>query len=367
MTLGGGIYNPNKDFSQILNEIHDRILVKMKLKTYKKEAQELQTILQELKQVAHDFDNVTDSVIGLDLKNEFKDIIDLAYQLQMDTGVHGKGLKASTLFRREHGTSTIKEANDIFEEDLAAVLAAGEILGSGNKDIEIRQFLFGTTPTGTRATKAYNLIGDLDESVEKLIKTLADKENKKASTQIRRASGKIDIHGKSITLNYSKRIPFKVERLMQLMKDATLSVKNYKSYNFTQDIYKDLSDIGIRLGNSNLYKAVTGALSEIQLGHKQQLAFFCRGMNTMIGNTHGYGDITKQHFSHLRFMYELRGSGLLDENNRVMPVKFIIYNDPNSDNIYVRDTASIILEALQNSKNNLFGEISIPASVISNT
>jgi hypothetical protein len=29
-----------------------------------------------------------------------------------------------------------------------------------------------------------------------------------------------------------------------------------------------------------------------------------------------------------------------------MPVKYLIYNDPNSDAIYVKDTASIILEAL---------------------
>ena len=89
-------------------------------------------------------------------------------------------------------------------------------------------------------------------------------------------------------------------------------------------------------------------------------------MNTILGNLHGLGNITATHFSHLRFIYELRGSGLLDNNNLVIPVKFLIYNDPSSDAIYVKSTASIILEALDKSTrgNNLLGDIYLSASKV---
>ena len=53
----------------------------------------------------------------------------------------------------------------------------------------------------------------------------------------------------------------------------------------------------------------------------------------------------------------------LNEQGLILPVKYMIYNDPSSDAIFVRDTASIILEALDKATigNNLFGGISIGA------
>jgi hypothetical protein len=68
----------------------------------------------------------------------------------------------------------------------------------------------------------------------------------------------------------------------------------------------------------------------------------------------------------LRFIYELRGSGLLGSNGLVMPVKYLIYNDPDSDAIFVRDTASIILEFLKSATriNSLFGEVTLSASKV---
>lgn len=354
----------DEDFSIVLQNVHVAMLAKMKRNTSKREALELQQILQEIKMFAHDFDNVSDSVIAQEMKAQYGELIDLAFAFQ--SPYHNKNMKASTLFRREHGTKTVKEADDIFEEDLAAILAAGEFMGTGDSSIQIQHFLFGGTSTGTKATAAYKAKGfvDTDEMAEDLIKQLAEKENKRASSQIGKATGKVDISGKKISLNYTKEIPFKVERLMTLMKDATISAKNYKSYSHKMGGYRDLSELGIHLGNSNLYKAVTGALSEVQMGWRQQTAFFYRGLNTIINNSHGNGELARTHFSHLRFIYELRGSGLLDENGFILPVKYLIYNDPNSDAIFVKDTASIIIEALESSMrdNNLLGGISISAS-----
>lgn len=357
------IYNDKIPYDQILNTVHTRLKMKMIRNTAKKEAQELQTLLSNLKMAAKDFDGVTDSSAGVRMATEFDELIETAFQLQSQ--YHNNGLKASTLFRRGHKTKTVAEADNIFEEDLAAILAAGEILG-GNTSITLQSFLMGTQSTGTRATQSYTQLDDMldDENVEKLLKQLAEKENRRASTQIRNATGKIDVSGKAITLNYTKELPFSVARLMYLMKDATISAKSYSSKSWDINNKKDWSEIGLHLGNTNLYKAVTGALSEVQMGHKQATSFFFRGINTILNNSHNNADLTAMHFAHLRFIFELRGSGLLDENGLVLPVKFLIYNDPSSDVIYVKDTASIILEALDSAVrgNNLLGNISLSAS-----
>lgn len=362
--MAGVLYSRNKPYGEILEEVHRRMRLKMLRNQHKKEALELQTILQEIKRVAADFDNLDDSVIGQELKDQYQTLIELTFNIQ--SKFHSNNFKASTLFRRGHKTKTIAAADNIFEEDLAALLTAGELLG-GNENINIEYFLFGTKGTGTKSTRHYNP-NDLidDEKVEKLLQQLAEKEQRRISTQVRDATGKIDISGKAVTLQYSKNLPFKVERLMQLMKDATFSAKSYTSRAWDLENKKDWSEIGLHLGNSNLYKAVTGALSEVQMGYKQQNSFFFRGINTILNNSHGLGDITATHFSHLRFIYELRGSGLLDENGLIMPVKFLIYNDPSSDAIYVKSTASIILEALDNATrgNNLLGDISLSASKV---
>lgn len=71
-----------------------------------------------------------------------------------------------------------------------------------------------------------------------------------------------------------------------------------------------------------------------------------------------------KHFTHMRFMFELSGYGLVDETGKPLFAKFLIYNDPAGDAIYVRDTASIILEEFERgaSAANLFGEMLLSAS-----
>lgn len=358
------LYHENKDYSLILQDIHNSMKKKMYNNTLKRNAKELQTILQEIKIAANDFKNMTDSVMANSLYNDYYDLIQTAFNIQ--NKYHSSNLAIHTLFRRGHKTKTIAEADNIFEEDLAAILAAGEILG-GNEAVSLQDFLVGTKTTGTKASQSYNLLNLVsDDKIETLLKKLAEKEGKRASTQIHNAAGKIDISGQKVTLNYKKKLPTKVERLMILMKDATFSAKSYTSNSYDIEKKKDWEEIGLHLGNSNLYKAVTGALSEVQMGKKQQMSFFFRGINTILNNSNGYGNLTATHFSHLRFIYELRGSGLLDSNGLITPVKYLIYNDPSSDIIFVKDTASIILEALEKAtrNNNLLGHISLSASKI---
>lgn len=367
------LFDPKEtDFSVILDRVHKAMQAKFERNTAKRDALELQNILSAIKQTAIDLKGPSESVIKNAMNSEYYQLIHQAFKFQNNARTETRrkvhiGMLESTLFQRAHGQATVKAADDIFEEDLAAILAAGEFLG-GNTNITLNSFLIGGQSATTKAIQGYknNAILDenIDEKAEKLIRQLAEKEGRKASTEIRDATGKVDISGKAITLSYNKPLPFSIERLMYLMKDATISAKNYGSKSYDVELKKDFEAIGLHLGHTNLYKAITGALSEVQLGYKQQMKIFYRGMSTMLQNSHGYGDITKLHFNHLRFIYELRGSGLLDEHGLIMPVKFLIYNDPHSSAIYVRDTASLLLEILESTvaANNLFGEVTLAAA-----
>lgn len=67
-----------------------------------------------------------------------------------------------------------------------------------------------------------------------------------------------------------------------------------------------------------------------------------------------------KHFYHMRFIYELSGLGLIDSaTGKPQFVKYLIYNDPATSNIYVQDTASIILNEINKRKGkiNTFGTI----------
>ena len=49
---------------------------------------------------------------------------------------------------------------------------------------------------------------------------------------------------------------------------------------------------------------------------------------------------------HLRFAYELSGGGLYDaDGNRLDAADFFIYNDPTSNNIWVKSTKEMIANA----------------------
>ena len=115
-----------------------------------------------------------------------------------------------------------------------------------------------------------------------------------------------------------------------------------------------------------LYKSITGVISEVYRSVNTQRDIFFRGLSILNGSDRTYSATPEEvniHFSHMRFNYELRGTGLLDSSGNSSIAKYIIYNDPNGDAVYVRDTASLILEEMnKNKQSNLFGGITLAAS-----
>jgi hypothetical protein len=62
--MAGILYSEDRDYKDILEDVHSRIKLKLSHKKSEQEALELQTILQEIKRAAADFNNVSDSVVG---------------------------------------------------------------------------------------------------------------------------------------------------------------------------------------------------------------------------------------------------------------------------------------------------------------
>jgi hypothetical protein len=106
------------------------------------------------------------------------------------------------------------------------------------------------------------------------------------------------------------------------------------------------------LGNTNPFKAMYGALTD--LGYDADSAVHIYSHSKMSYKKNANIISRNNDIFHLRFMYELTGSGLIDTETLVDAetrkplgsVDFLIYNDPSSDKIFVKSTKEMIAEIL---------------------
>ena len=147
-------------------------------------------------------------------------------------------------------------------------------------------------------------------------------------------SGKVDATGFNREWVIEADIKPEWQGFVSTFAGATFTLKNYNSKSKTETIH---------LGSSNLYKAMYGTLNG-------QLGYDADESAHIYYHTINFYDKTKDgevgsHIIHLRFVYELTGQGLYDmEGNRLDGADFFIYNDPVSDNVWVRSTKEMIAE-----------------------
>lgn len=128
-----------------------------------------------------------------------------------------------------------------------------------------------------------------------------------------------------------------------LFAGKTFSVKNYLYF---EEKNKQNS---LSLGTTDYYKALYSALSAAGYSDAYAKKLIFKGMVKITKNEDENGEITK-HFYHMKYLYELTGLGLRDQDNeRLDSVDFFIYNEPNTSNIYVRSTAEMIETELNQS------------------
>lgn len=356
-------YKP-QSYSGVLDRVHKRVTSDMEKGVLASEAFELQTLLSEIKKTAKILEKEPIKPEEEILINQYENLINqiLFIENNVRTVSGRKALKATSLFRRRNKTKTINAADNIFEEEMAALTTALD--NHFGKYENMVSYLSGGSGANVAAAK------DLTPEVEKIFldttKEVADKmgtrlEAKKIAVD---KSQKIDNKGVTVDIEVSfKYDEDKLKRLAYYMKDATFTDKQYSRW--SKNGINDYSRVQLHLGNTSLYKAITGVVSEVYKPTEVQRSIFYRGLQILKGtkkNPSATPEEVTTHFTHMRFAFELRGTGLIDANGRTAIAKYIIYNDPNSDTIYVRDTASLILEEMQKNRSNLFGNITLAAS-----
>ena len=329
-------YNRAKPIAVFLNEVHAQMYAKYitgtqveNVETMKDNAAQLQTFLQYIKKEVRKPPDERD--LGL-------------VSLLQDASLKGNQLK--TLFG--HGYSQTM-ATDPFEEELAGVIAAvTNAVSISEEDLGREAFIVG----GDLASIANNM---LDNASSKILGELSTGTSQKVQqrgsspyTTVTARQGKIDVQGVNVEVNANAN-PYLI-KMYELLKDATFSAKNYRGEYFNKSLMKSVpGSATLHLGSSNAYKAYYGVLSDLGASDSDIKNSFPRAYNSWKRyNTPEVG----RYIYGIRQVYELIGAGLVYEGGKSLGnVKYLVYNEPDSDMIYVRSTAEIIQSFLQEGEN----------------
>ena len=359
MNIYGNLKTDN--FTQIFNNIHAEVKQKMQQESQAEEAKEMEIILKEIKHTANLMRQKTSSNTVNYINNQLVNLINETFSQQVSS--HSSLKNASALFHRSHNTASIKGYDDIFEEQLNFLLQAAANMKGLNVTVP-----FGTGQERATSTALNALTKEMEENILTITKEAAtnmkvsiNAQEKLIGQSIIATSGKIDL--KTPYFNVTGDASNIITKLLQVFSNRTFTLKNYSTY--TSKI-RSLDEIDIHLGNTNPYKAITGGLSEISFDEASQNDIYYRGMTILSGISQNPDTATPEtinaHFAHLRFMYELRGSGLYT-NGQAAQADFLIWNDPASENIIVRSTKDLIARYIDN-YTNAFSAISISASIL---
>lgn len=333
-------YLKHESFANILNNIHAQMQIKINAIQEQKDAQQIESLLRQVKKAVIALRNPSDnSAILKRMQPQLAELIQNVYQQQKF--YHSKNLKATTLLQRKHSSTTsISGTDDIFEEELGYIIQQAARM-KGNEDFNVNSVL-----TGQRFSSINNITQSISDKVLDIINRALENQAKKLNyskdkkySKIEARAGKIDIN--TVGLNIKMDGDDIIAKLLRALSGKTFSLKNYTSsyWKDGQNILKD--DLRIYLGSTNPYKAITTVLSDFYSDPRAQRSIFYRGMNILAGNgSSATDDQVNQHFGHMRFIYELQGTGILSQSNQ--RVQYIIWNDPSSENIVVRSTGMLI-------------------------
>lgn len=380
--------NRDLPLNGILNNIHSIMKERMdnqyKNNDLENKARIIESFLRQLKQEPYTFKkNRSKYRILTDTRNELSDIL---IDTQNELFQQNSALGGTRLFRRAHskflGKTNVK-ADDVFEEEFATLITSlVKKKGISNKNISTNIMLIGGQSATTEAIEDLSqetkntLIELTNEAIVEQGKRLGKETTQtKYIKEIVAATGKVDV---SVPMNIeiTENGDDLINNFLKAIQGMNFSLKNYRSkilsknkktgkYNYIGT--RSEGEISLHLGDSNLPKAVMGALSPY-LSVKDQENVYYRGITILSGrskepDTASYKEIN-EHFAHLRFIYELRGQGLL-ANGSNQAVDFIIWNDPDSENIAVESTLAIILDRWEQ-YSSLYGRVSLAASALMN-
>lgn len=340
-------YNGNNKYrvNTFLNQVHTAMIAKYtnQAKEDAAKAAKLQSFFQELKNASKTY-NPNDIVGNATINTILETIIQLS----------PANFKIENLFGQAGHTyaKNSYESGARFERELTRVIqAVYENLTDDEFEFDVSQ-----VNIGSQTASAVNLSDELlnDKKVQKMLKTIGTKTQKYIETAdgqkvlryyLRDVDGKIDVKGYEI--NITGNPTAELLEIYDLLKDATFTAKNYNSMTWDEKAKIYVEAVGrntLSLGKTNVYRAIVGTLGDLGFSERTAISAFWAGYNKINSGD----DYVSTHFYHLRYIYELIGSGIKYNGVSFGTAKYLIFNDP-SGGIWVKSTAEILSDLLNSS------------------
>lgn len=309
-----------------------------------KEAKELQNFMILVKRTSKDAsyaNNIKDQMV--------RKVIESVVSLSMQTA----GIRTQSLFYYiSKSRKTTWRQGDIFERQLSAVIASTIGMAAGHSRPQVKRSAsavnLGKEAAGMVDDMAKALIQNAVEQIDKEI----DKNNKATFSQYVTVEkdAKIDVSGLRYQCTLSAEPNSYLYKIASLLQKANFTAKSYRSQSTYYDrkikeyVTKKTEKSTLHLGHSEAARSLLTVLSANNIAHPVALSMYYYIMNTS-------DTVVKQQAARLRFIYELTGYGQHYKNDAIQELfgsefraNYIIYNDPASDDIFVRSTADIIVE-----------------------
>ena len=279
------------------------------------------------------------------------------YDILLDTIKLPNNRTLGNLFQR---TGNAYKQGYYFEDDLEAVINAIWELIDPDK-VQVR----GTTSLGqiTGSTDLNAFVKDVAKGTIEETAKETGKELKKDYVGFR--FGKIDtvVDGAMVNMNASLDIP---PGLLQALSNATFTDKSYRS------LYNKTENKEVHFGKSDLYRALLGSLSSLGFSRTQSDYIYYAGQNIINGldtdTPIEEPDFVSLHMYHLKFIYELTGTGIIYKDFGMKyfgGAQYLVFNDPSTLNIFVISTKQIIADMLkQELGNNIHGGIGVSKAAL---
>lgn len=339
----------------------------------KNNAIELQRFFQALKEMGNDKNGQLSS--GLLGKAEQDVISSVLHSYRLYNGAGIKGGAKQRIFNTRSGKGAIQ--GGAFEKELASVISAVRLQAEGHGDekglkTQFRQeassMQWGTEHVGFKNIVKNIAKGTISEINGNMSQVICGANSKLGKYVTDSVEGKIDVSGLALKWTISASANSYLQKIAALLSQASFTAKSYSSLVFDKTSKKQHKSqrTSLKLGKTDTRRVFYTVL--MAQGTPVKVA---ESIYQHINRTHNNKE--RENAQRLRMLYELTGYGQNYINNMINDqlknqlggayANYIIFNDPATNNIYVKTTAEIWQEMEKNYlKQALTEELSVPKS-----
>lgn len=337
--------------SVVLNNIHNTLYARYATQAYSKDrinniqnAQYLQDFLSAWKEYANTGDS-SNNIFSAALLSKVAEYLpkNLNFKFRTAGGVKFEKQMSAFILSLLNNPALGTNIEGKFKDNMSKIL-------TGSKHVKSTES--GSYNLSDLDDVAYALLKQSYDVIDNNLRNLALEGYRKLDHQRARVDGKeitvqgkTDFSAKQIEFTIDISAPNEIKKVINLLAKAQFTAKNYGSGEWAvrNALKKGLDPSSLHFGNSNVWRALVATLTE--LGYDMSV------IKSIYYSAYAGADETAQlHIYHIRFIYELTGLGQKQVDNSLKEfgeAEFLIYNDYNSNEIYVRSTADLILEMFQ--------------------